>query len=366
MDEKSNAFDLMRLLAALTVLYSHSFPSFGLAEPMVFGDSLGKAAVGVFFAISGFLVCRSWEHDPDIRRFAQRRLLRIGPGLIVSVLCTALVIGSMASTSDLRSYLLDPSTWAYIRSNVTMVADIETLPHVFESAPYPIFNGSLWTLRYECLMYATLVAAASTRHLRIACGLLFIGCAAALVTAAAARMAHFNLPLPGLWKIGLQFDGIRLARLAVYFFGGSCLYLFRRQLPLTWPAAAAGAAALLLMEPGGPWTAGLLSGMLPYIVMVAVFRAPAALRLAAPADLSYGVYVYAYPVQQGVTQIAHAQGWPWLAALLLSIVATTMLAAASWAWVEKPALRLKPRRRATPAPVPVAALHASGSPSDGA
>ncbi len=59
-----------------------------------------------------------------------------------------------------------------------------------------------------------------------------------------------------------------------------------------------------------------------------------------PNDISYGLYIYAFPVQQvlaGMGAISLGIGW----FALLSLIATVPLALASWLLVEKPSLRLK-------------------------
>ena len=93
--------------------------------------------------------------------------------------------------------------------------------------------------------------------------------------------------------------------------------------------------------------------VLSVTVIVFAFRTPASLRrTTAPGDVSYGIYVYAFPVQQSVAAI-----WPGIDPLVMFAIAfpvTYGLAFLSWRIVERPALALKrfvaPR---PPEPVPV-------------
>ena len=94
---RQNSFDLLRLVAAVMVLISHSFPLVGEAEPELAGVSLGGFGVIVFFAISGYLVTRSWAYDQRLTAFAAKRGLRLLPALAVCVLVTAYVIGPVAT-----------------------------------------------------------------------------------------------------------------------------------------------------------------------------------------------------------------------------------------------------------------------------
>jgi peptidoglycan/LPS O-acetylase OafA/YrhL len=321
-----NAFDKLRWIAAMAVLCSHSFPLLGLEEPTLFGDSLGKLAVAIFFAMSGYLVCESWERDPHLSRFAQRRALRI-----------------MATTMPVDTFLSHPGTRAYLVSNASLVSGVETVPGTFEHSPQSIFNGSLWTLRYEVSMYALLAFGAIAARLKVACPALFVVGFGLLLWFSFRGTSYLTLPIPGIWKIGLQFDAVRLVKLGTVFFGAACIYLLRHRVPLRRRYAALMVLALVV-APAGLVTSALLACAVPYVTLVIALRPPAALRGAAANDLSYGIYVYAYPVQQLVSEFAISRGFGWAFAFSASVIITLGLAALSWTFVERPALRLKPRR----------------------
>ena len=93
------------------------------------------------------------------------------------------------------------------------------------------------------------------------------------------------------------------------------------------------AAALL----GAP----ILAVAVPYATLVLAYQLP--LRSIAGWDVSYGVYVYAFPVQQLATRYCLAHGLGWAVALGISLVVTVTLAALSWRLIERPALNLKNR-----------------------
>ena len=148
----------MRLFAALMVIYSHSFALYGKKIPApLAGQSYGSLAVYIFFTISGFLICKSWSNDPNLKRYLIRRGLRIFPGLISAVIFTALVVGSLATTLPILAYITNNLTWKYIENNILMISSQHELPGVFENNPFAnAANASLWTLRYEILMYLLL------------------------------------------------------------------------------------------------------------------------------------------------------------------------------------------------------------------
>ena len=160
-DFRNNAFDLIRIFAAGAVLLSHSFPLTGLEEPTVGRNStLGSFAVWVFFSLSGYLVAASLTHTATLSEFAKKRLLRVLPALVFFVLCGTLIIGPMLSTLDLTTYFTHPKTWSYLVVNPAFGLQSE-LPGVFEKNVFPSeFNGSMWTIKYELLMYAILASLA--------------------------------------------------------------------------------------------------------------------------------------------------------------------------------------------------------------
>src|SRR5947208_13628430 len=84
--ERQNNFDLLRLFAALSVIFSHAFL---LAENSQDHDPLmlvtggpailGLAGVFVFFTISGYLITQSFETTASPLLFVCKRALRLFP-----------------------------------------------------------------------------------------------------------------------------------------------------------------------------------------------------------------------------------------------------------------------------------------------
>jgi peptidoglycan/LPS O-acetylase OafA/YrhL len=98
-----------------------------------------------------------------------------------------------------------------------------------------------------------------------------------------------------------------------------------------------------------PVHVGILAVSVPYIILFLGHRGLAWARpLAAGGDVSYGLYIYAFPVEQALVALHPRLGWG--ALVLSSLAATYLLALASWRLVEQPSLRLKrlvsPRSRA--------------------
>src|SRR5687767_8279407 len=78
---RDNNYNLIRMVAASSVLVSHSWPiSLGpdTIEPLkkLTGFSLGTIAVFVFFAVSGFFITKSFDRRDSFLSFMMARILR--------------------------------------------------------------------------------------------------------------------------------------------------------------------------------------------------------------------------------------------------------------------------------------------------
>jgi peptidoglycan/LPS O-acetylase OafA/YrhL len=154
MTGRQNNFDAVRLLAAISVIFSHSFL---IAEGtqnrewliLLTGNQsiLGLAGVFVFFAISGFLVTQSFEETANPLRYLTKRALRIFPGLFIATLVSAFVLGPLVTDLPLGAYLSRAEPYQYVVGNTLLDQTVHELPGVrFVDSPVGLeINGSLWT-----------------------------------------------------------------------------------------------------------------------------------------------------------------------------------------------------------------------------
>jgi peptidoglycan/LPS O-acetylase OafA/YrhL len=153
----------------------------------------------------------------------------------------------------------------------------------------------------------------------------------------------YAIRLPFIPRVDLSFDWMYLAVFSTFFFAGSSLYAFRHSVRLSISAAVVLAVPCMFAS-NLFWGTLFLWLFLPYAILVFAYRAPAIFRrFGNRRDLSYGIYVYAFPVQQVVTYYALKAGAGWFPVLALSSIATLVLAGLSWRYVERPALDWKVR-----------------------
>lgn len=338
-----NNFGWLRLGMALAVVVSHAYSvTDGRVEQepwfLTTGFTLGEHAVNGFFAISGFLVTMSFVRR-GWRDYVVARLLRIAPGLVAATLVVALLLGAAMTTLDRGAYFSDPRLWRFIWGTLTSFKSAAALPGVFEANPLQFPMGTVWTLKYETLCYLGVIAAGFAGVL--ARPRLALGIGAALVLAVVAR----EIVAPH----GAKRTETAL-RLPLMFLAGGLVYLFREKVPTSLPLLA---LALVLLVPLSftPLYKAALYLVTAWGVLVLSLSPVLTGRLAEPgADLSYGVYLYGWPIQQALHALM-----PTLTAtalLLPSMLLSLLVAALSWFWVEKPALGLKRRLLGMPRPQP--------------
>lgn len=342
---KDNNLNLLRFLAAFAVLCSHSVVlcsgKFG-HEPLrnLIGLSLGDLAVDVFFAASGFLVARSLAGRGSGIEFLWGRFLRIYPALAVMLVGTVLlapVFGTFSMSEVLRS----AQTRHYLYQNFVLVRGVEfTLPGMFDTAPWKgIVNGSLWTMTYEVRLYLSLLAIWWPLRLfprrRV---FLFKAVCSAICAAALGWEIHT------LFQNKPDAAGLidPVPRLVLMFYSGVVWWIASRKVLLDWrilfPSAIALAASWWVLPQHAAQL--LLSLWIPYAVWWFAF-VPRGRILAfnRVGDASYGIYIYAFPLQQ-MWVVTHPNGGP--AAMIACVgCATVALGFLSWHLLEKRALSLK-------------------------
>ena len=331
---KTNNFDLLRLLFAGAVLLVHAKELSGFSELAWITQVLSSAvAVKAFFIVSGFLVFMSYERSATLRAYAEKRFRRIYPAYFAVIALSAIFL-ICASTGSPEAYF--SSEWLkYLLANLTFLNFIQpTLPGVFEQNRMPAVNGALWTLKIEVLFYCvvplfvwafrkfgTLLVLVIGYLSSIAYGAFFTGLAESTELNIYAEIAR---QLPG-----------QLA----YFLSGAVLYYFMPAFKCRhkWLLVAAvltlcvgSVAPIRLLEP---------IALATIVIFCALFL-PAS-NASKYGDFSYGIYILHFPVIQLLLQFNAFRDNPYYF-LPFAILLTGLGAAASWHFLEKRFLTLKP------------------------
>lgn len=337
-DPRNNALNAWRLALATSVIVGHSYTLTGRPVPSgIVGALLGSGGVDGFFALSGFLITASWLHHPQLRDYLVARALRILPGFYACVVVTAFIIAPIAVAiqgGSAMKLLLSTAPIEYVVMNsavATLKVDVGGTP---TGVPYPgTWNSSLWTLMFELGCYFAVAAIGMA-------GLAKRQWVSPAILAVAVVGEVLSPPMGIGQPIAAQFASA-VARFAVMFAAGALLYQWRDKIPARWSLVAVSAVVVAM---GGTLLPHyrLLGGIpLAYAVIAsgALIRNK---RMRLRTDLSYGVYIYAFPIQQllvicGVGEL-NTLVYAWIVTL-----ATLPVATLSWFLVEKPAISLKYR-----------------------
>lgn len=329
---RENNFTTIRIILAWLVLYGHSYTIQnipGIRDPLeqLFQGSvwIGGLAVDGFFAISGFLVTASLVKRGMID-YTISRVLRIFPALALCVFASVFILGPALTTLSLADYFSDSRTWSYLRNALAVMKVQWILPGVFEQNSRPATNGSLWTLTVEvrCYLLLLLTTFVGFRYNKLLATVLvaivfFVG-----------LTSFTNIPLIGFNR--------RWARPALYFIAGVFLYLHRDKVILDYRIAVF-AAIVAYFSFGEEWFDYAFPPTLIYLLFYLAYATPALNTDAKVGDISYGIYIYAWPMQQLVAQFFPGQ-MPYFNTMASSVLVIT-LAWLSWHFVEKPVLGYK-------------------------
>ena len=360
---RKNNFDIIRLTLAVFVLFSHSFPLLMgdySAEPMMRLThnqmAFGSLAVDAFFAISGFLIAQSWIRSKKTSDYFRKRVSRIYPGYIVSVLFTLLVIGPLFSTSG-RHYFHELHPRAIAIAMVTCWGP--PMPPIFEHLHYPnMVNVSLWTIRYEFWCYLMVALLGITGLLRRPplVFALFIGVFSLYAMQEFRIMGTGNTllnPADGLFH-GREIPYVgnldSWPRLLTFFLSGSVFFLYRDRIPRSPHLLAASCLVMALCLWHGLNIAFPICGA--YALFYTSFMPSSGGGwITRHGDFSYGTYLYASMVQQTLIFEFGPRLNPWTLTLI-ALPITGLFAVFSWHFVEKPFLNRKRLAELNPAVAP--------------
>jgi peptidoglycan/LPS O-acetylase OafA/YrhL len=327
-------FRWLRLLGAFIVIINHSpglaVDPWATVLPEEWQISPGHITLMAFFAMSGYQVSGSWQRDPSWWRFAARRVLRIMPPLLLTLMITAFIIGPLFTNLSAGDYWDSSRTFRYVVFGAGLFPIQYDLPGVFAGSISQVVNGSIWTLPMEVLGYGLV---------------LLIG---VIVALGVTRMVVFAL-LAAMVFLDISAEGVEggfgavpiepTVSLLVAFVIGMILYACRDRIPLR-PLAAFALVAMWLALHWTPLDRYVLPVMAGYGVIVWAHHLPKRFESGKRwAYGSYGVYLWGFPVQQMIVAVTGV-GNHWVLSLLACPVAY-LAGLLSWRYIEEPTQQLR-------------------------
>ncbi|MCA3773840.1 MAG: acyltransferase [Cutibacterium sp.] len=323
-DNRGNCFDIIRHIAALMVLYSHQFALTGYREPEIpEWDTLGFLAVAIFFSISGYFMPGSFIRSGNFMDFIKRRLRRLLPGLVVCTFITNYLIAPIFVTEPAIEYIASYDTFLTFLSTAVFLG--KDIPGAFGGWIFPhAINGSLWTLPIEFMCYLIIGAALSfSKNFRVPLGLFLLSVVGTVAQVATGyNYSFYNVPLSYLLMFGICFNG------------GALLSMTRPAWEPHRAILVAAAAVGILITRGRP-EINVVGPLALTLLTIMIGTAYSEKLIRGRFDISYGIYIYAFPIQQIVINVATQNLW---LSMMLSLALTLMAAYLSYRFVESPFL----------------------------
>lgn len=333
-DSRDNNFNLLRIVAATLVLFTHSFGMTGNGSSELlasaFGMSFGSWAVDIFFVASGFLIAKSWDRTKSVRSFVTARIARIYPGLWVCVVVCVVGIGPAFTTLPLLEYSMHLETIKFVVENSTLILNgvWTSLPGTFVGQSVGVVYP-LWTMPYEIKMYLVLL------------GLGWSGWLYRRNVVPVIIIAAFSVYAWYMFEHIAESRIKEFGRFFFFFFSGSYCYLRRDRIPLRAEIALGGLLliGLSMLFSQIVYRNLVLSLATPYLVMAFAFLPSGPIRRYNHlGDYSFGLYIYGAPVQNVVLAMGGGESGVFQF-FALSLAIALAVAALSWHLVEVKAMR---------------------------
>lgn len=349
MNHKDNCFDSMRHFAALLVLFSHNFVVFGYAEPTFFNiQTLGGFAVIIFFSISGFLIAKSYIYSSSKANYLKKRIFRLFPGLFFcSFLLTYFYCGIWGRQDFLSWILSFESFKTFIFYSTTARNEWLILSDFFPSLEvtsnfindrftyYPLLNGPLWSLLYEIIDYILLLIVFSLFNNKLKVSI------AIVILCFLIQIFLFAIGAPENQVSENRFLNYfaneflyKISLLSIPFFMGAIIYLKSEYI-------FSKKIFLILVS----IVSLLVSIIYPKLIMFYALGLPLLIIafglsfkdkiIKGKFDYSYGIYIYAWPIQQFFANIYKVN---FIESFFMVLIFTLIFASISWHFVEKPFL----------------------------
>ena len=335
---KSNNFNIIRLVAAVSVVFAHSFAlSLGFYPKLFPGFSVGyfgDIAVLSFFTLSGFLITKSFFKNENIYSFIEARILRLLPGYALSLIY-CILLGLLVTTTDIYTYLVSAFEFFWKIMSYLLIRTSSGLLGVYADNPHSnASNGSLWSLPAEVRMYMLVLFLGFFKILKKknALNLFFLSAGILMYLIFSYDSYLLDRAISFVFRVPLY----PLIKFPLAFIIGMYAYLYKQYVPIS-PVIFIGLMVALFILPYSLYLetvavsySVLFFGFYPKIIIKKFINVP---------DYSYGIYIFSFPTQQALVSILKIYD-PYLL-FGTSLFCTLIVSIFSWHIVEKPSLKLK-------------------------
>lgn len=291
---RNNNLDVIRFFAAILVIVCHSFPlSYGktssdyLAQYTNNRLSLGGFAVSIFFVFGGFLIAKSMDGKKNAVSYFSARCKRIFPSLIFVVCILTFVVGPIITNISVREYFTSKETFKYL-ANMFLIP-IHNLPGVFENNVYPrVVNGALWTLPVEFMCYILIYIAYKIKLFE-------------------KKKYALTIPFVVIVTIALLFIKnnfiISVVRPIMLYYIGLGLYVFRDNIVLSRKYFLVSTIMFIVFICVKMDVLAMLV-VFPYMMFYLAYGLKYKFKdFSKRGDISYGMYLWGWPIAQFVCMI---------------------------------------------------------------
>lgn len=326
---KNNSYDLLRLIFCVFVIITHCTYITGIHNPLDIDTlshnqtNLGEIGVMGFFSLSGFLITGSFLRT-NFLKFSFNRIIRIFPGFWFCLFITAFLIAPLiyyAEYHTLKNLNLFQGygSYTYVRLNFFTHIKQAEIANVLDKSKVHNINGSLWSLFYELLCYL----------LTLVIGLLGM------------LNKYKKFYLFAFFAVYLYYVYYRLTsappeyfKLFISYLCGSIFYLFSKQLTLSNKGVLVLSVTFIMLL-----FIGYIHEVMPVLITLICLSLFSKFSVKMPLDISYGMYIYGFPIQQLLNSaIRHLNPFIFL---VLSLAITFVFAVISFVGIERPFMRIK-------------------------
>lgn len=328
-NNRDNNLNLIRLIAAILVIFSHAFALNGKHDILSLQQwSFGTLAVSVFFFISGILIANSFENSKNIFEYVFARMIRIIPAYFVVIILSVFVLGPIFTTLEIKDYFSNYQTYQYLK-NLFFFPLYWELSGVFQSNEYyQAINGSLWTLPLEvlCYIYVLIIGFFSFLRSKSLSLTVFI-------------LVYFLYLSPDITFNYFGYPSDQILSVFLYFSLGVVVYNIKEYIFLDKKLAMV-CLLILLISLKFSFFKEVFIFFGSYIILYIGYQKPFKYtNKILKNDLSYGIYIYAFPIQQLFINI-YGNMNPYIN-FMYSLFITIIFAFFSWKLIEKKSLKLK-------------------------